>query len=117
MENGGDERVRSRAYELWEKEGRPDGKDKEHWSKAERETASRQRAEPASAGTERDSDDGEIVGVAAEVPVVRRKRTLRPPASGAGASGTAEVASSLPAGTSGRGDKPTAGTTRRGKNG
>jgi hypothetical protein len=116
MENNGDERVRSRAYELWEKDGRPDGRDKEHWSQAERETPS-QRAQPTSDGAERDADDGAIVGMAAEVPVVRRKRTLHQSASGSGAAGAANVASSLPAGTSGRGDKPTAGNTRRGKNG
>ena len=35
-----DERVKKRAYELWEREGRPHGKDKEHWSQAEEELTS-----------------------------------------------------------------------------
>ncbi len=35
----GDEETRSRAYDLWEKEGRPAGKDKDHWAQAERELA------------------------------------------------------------------------------
>jgi DUF2934 family protein len=38
----GDEkqRIRERAYELWEREGRPQGRDLEHWVQAERETLS-----------------------------------------------------------------------------
>ena len=29
-----EERIRKRAYELWEQEGRPDSRHQEHWSKA-----------------------------------------------------------------------------------
>ncbi|HLT03092.1 MAG TPA: DUF2934 domain-containing protein, partial [Geminicoccaceae bacterium] len=32
-------RVRRRAYELWESEGRPAGRDRDHWLRAEREIA------------------------------------------------------------------------------
>lgn len=31
-------RVRDRAYEIWEQEGRPSGREREHWEQAERET-------------------------------------------------------------------------------
>ena len=31
------DRVRQRAYELWEREGRPHGRDGEHWKMAEKE--------------------------------------------------------------------------------
>lgn len=31
------ERVRRRAYELWERAGRPSGRDAEHWAQAEQE--------------------------------------------------------------------------------
>ena len=31
--------IRRRAYRIWEEEGRPHGRDAEHWSRAERETA------------------------------------------------------------------------------
>jgi len=31
------ERIRRRAYELWESEGRPTDRDREHWEQAERE--------------------------------------------------------------------------------
>lgn len=32
-----EEAVRARAYALWHEQGRPDGKDQEHWLQAERE--------------------------------------------------------------------------------
>ena len=33
-----EKRVRDRAYEIWESEGRPAGRESEHWEQAERET-------------------------------------------------------------------------------
>ena len=33
------ERIRRRAYEIWEEEGRPKGRQLEHWHRAERELA------------------------------------------------------------------------------
>jgi hypothetical protein len=32
-----EQRVRERAYRIWEREGRPDGKSVEHWMQAEAE--------------------------------------------------------------------------------
>ena len=32
-----EERVRQRAYEIWEREGRPEGSHDEHWERASRE--------------------------------------------------------------------------------
>ena len=32
-----DARIRARAHEIWEKEGRPDGAEKQHWEQASRE--------------------------------------------------------------------------------
>ena len=37
MQSGDNERVRQKAYELWEKEGRPEGKHEDHWHQATRE--------------------------------------------------------------------------------
>jgi Protein of unknown function (DUF2934) len=34
-----EQRVRARAYEIWEREGRPRGRDQDHWYQAERELA------------------------------------------------------------------------------
>lgn len=34
-----EEKIRRRAYELWEREGRPEGKEREHWERARLELA------------------------------------------------------------------------------
>lgn len=34
MDNGKEQRIRERAYALWEKEGRPEGRDLEFWDRA-----------------------------------------------------------------------------------
>ena len=36
--------IQQRAYELWERDGRPEGRDDAHWAQAEREIAGTQRA-------------------------------------------------------------------------
>jgi hypothetical protein len=50
--NGGDtaERIRQRAYEIWEREGRPEGREQAHWEQAEREVAKGRGARQAAAG-------------------------------------------------------------------
>jgi hypothetical protein len=47
------ERIRRRAYELWEQEGRPKGREREHWQEAERQI----ETEAASPSTSSESDD------------------------------------------------------------
>lgn len=37
MADDRDERIRQRAYEIWQKEGAPEGRQAEHWQQAERE--------------------------------------------------------------------------------
>jgi hypothetical protein len=37
MDRNREEEVRRRAQQIWENEGRPDGKDAQHWAQAERE--------------------------------------------------------------------------------
>jgi Protein of unknown function (DUF2934) len=37
--DGHERRVRERAYAIWEREGRPHGRDRDHWFAAERELA------------------------------------------------------------------------------
>ena len=37
MEQDRDERIRQRAHEIWEREGRQDGSQDENWQRAERE--------------------------------------------------------------------------------
>ncbi len=57
-----DDRVRARAFEIWEAEGRPVGHDLEHWLAAERELMQEKRgngevdaAKPAKAPRKRQS--------------------------------------------------------------
>ncbi|HLI12554.1 MAG TPA: DUF2934 domain-containing protein [Alphaproteobacteria bacterium] len=38
-----EEKIRERAYQIWEREGRPHGRDGLHWQKAEEEIASEER--------------------------------------------------------------------------
>lgn len=45
------ERVRQRAYRLWEQEGRPEGQAEEHWRRAEAEVAGLNPGDEASPGT------------------------------------------------------------------
>jgi len=42
-----EERVRSKAYEIWESEGRPDGRALDHWLQAETEVQSDRSSGPA----------------------------------------------------------------------
>ena len=50
--NGSDlgERIRQRAYEIWEREGRPEGREQEHWEQAEREVAKSRSSSRQAAG-------------------------------------------------------------------
>lgn len=45
-------RIRERAYEIWEREGRPEGRDREHWQQAAAEIAAAERAAGASLAPE-----------------------------------------------------------------
>jgi hypothetical protein len=52
------ERIRQRAYELWQQDGQPEGKQQEHWDQAVREIT----GNPDQSGTQLDSGaDGETV--------------------------------------------------------
>ena len=44
--------VRKRAYEIWEKQGHPHGKDKEHWEQASRELSASRGSDAALAASE-----------------------------------------------------------------
>ena len=52
------ERIRQHAYELWQQEGQPEGKQQEHWDQAVREIT----GNPDQSGAQLDSGaDGETV--------------------------------------------------------
>ncbi|MCV3736936.1 DUF2934 domain-containing protein [Rhizobium sp. TRM96647] len=52
-----EQKIRERAYEIWDREGRPLGRELEHWAQAEREVAERELA-----AREIDQGEGEIEG-------------------------------------------------------
>lgn len=45
-----EERIRQRAYEIWEREGRPEGREQEHWTRACQEIASEDARVATAAG-------------------------------------------------------------------
>lgn len=51
------ERVRRRAHDIWERDGRPDGRHDEHWAQAEAEVDDEIRAERQSEETESSASD------------------------------------------------------------
>jgi hypothetical protein len=59
MDTDREERIRRRAHEIWEREGQPHGRDREHWSEAAREI------EGESAGEDRSFQRGGIDEAAA----------------------------------------------------
>lgn len=68
MSEGIEGLIRTRAYERWQQEGRPEGRDKEHWLAAERELASE--------GVEEGSDTAPTTAEAPSSPAP--KRAARP---------------------------------------
>lgn len=51
MASDREDEIRQRAHRIWEREGRPDGMDKDHWARAERELAGESPADaPQQAG-------------------------------------------------------------------
>ena len=52
MDTDKQRRIRERAYEIWQREGRPHGRDAEHWQRAEAEieAESQPQAEPETIG-------------------------------------------------------------------
>ncbi|HEY2704020.1 MAG TPA: DUF2934 domain-containing protein [Candidatus Dormibacteraeota bacterium] len=74
-----EERIRSRAYELWEAEGRPEGREVDHWLRAAQEVSGEVNGEASAGGA----------------PVARRPRTRT-------ASGSTSTATRTPAATATR---------------
>ena len=52
MDSEKERRIRERAYDIWQREGRPHGRDAEHWRRAaaEIEAESQPRPEPETVG-------------------------------------------------------------------
>ena len=100
MDSDKEARIRERAYEIWVREGRPHGKDAEHWQKAAAEIAAESGAlaDRAAAGSKPRTETPSIDPVA-------------PPGAGAAPPLRSRRAAAKPAGTSGSG----AAAGRRGR--
>lgn len=70
MEIERERKIRERAYELWEREGRPEGEERSHWEEAERQVADeylkrppedQSPAHPAGLAPAAPADDGKPV--------------------------------------------------------
>jgi hypothetical protein len=72
MEDEKNNRLKTRAYELWEKQGRPEGKHEEHWQLAEKEFSSEEGFT-----TSETPHDGAGTGQAPSEPLEQAKRRSR----------------------------------------
>lgn len=71
------DRIRQRAYELWEREGRPHGRDSEHWKMAENELG----AAPAAASPTVTAKTAPAAPVPVKRPsLLRGRKPTAPPA-------------------------------------
>lgn len=64
------ERIRQRAHEIWESEGRPEGREADHWSRAEQDLRNRM-------GDDRQTGDGTDRPELSQTPV-KPKRSRKP---------------------------------------
>jgi hypothetical protein len=90
MAESEDDWIKRRAYELWESEGHPTGKDSEHWERARHEYAS---AKPGSDASSKAS--GKTSGKSVETAAAPKAEKPAKAAAGAG-----KAASSAPSSTS-----------------
>jgi hypothetical protein len=69
-----EERIRQRAYEIWEREGKPDGREAEHWDKAAAEIdAERESTEAMTSAA--DTTEAGAPPAPPETPPARRSRS------------------------------------------
>ncbi len=71
-----DKRIRDRAYFLWEQEGRPHGRDREHWEEARRLLGLEEAVSPAPSFPAQAAQNATVTP--AEVPDTVRERSSAP---------------------------------------
>ncbi|CAN7468305.1 DUF2934 domain-containing protein [Rhizobium sp. LjRoot30] len=71
------ERVKKRAYEIWEEEGRPWGRDALHWERANREIADQTETEtPVRVASIIEEAPSEVIDADVKAPVKRRAKKV-----------------------------------------
>lgn len=63
-----EQKIRERAYKIWQDEGQPEGREHDHWSRAEQEHGSGDDAATPLADSEPAHRDGLISDVGADLP-------------------------------------------------
>lgn len=58
MNTAREDTIRTRAHQIWENEGRPEGRDQEHWRTAEDELADGRLTDQPDMGDDLESDPG-----------------------------------------------------------
>jgi hypothetical protein len=76
------ERIKQRAYELWEADGRPHGKDAEHWARAERELTQSGARQPSAKTGNGKASNGAAAKTAPRSPSAASKPGAAKPAAG-----------------------------------
>lgn len=110
MDQDRQERIRQRAHEIWESEGRPEGRDAHHWSQAEQELgedsekggtsqgetsgSDSQSGEAGNAGDSQTGDDAQQT--AAAKPAKAGRKTAGKSSAKAAKSGTGSTSESTP---------------------
>ena len=61
-EDRSEDRIRQRAYALWEQEGRPEGRDRHHWEQASGEMQAGDAPERSSSSPERPKGETRLSG-------------------------------------------------------
>jgi hypothetical protein len=69
------QQVQLRSYQIWEQEGRPHGRDHEHWFRAERELAVAER--PAKSAAARSTARATKNGASAKKAAPKARKTSR----------------------------------------
>lgn len=80
MADNEDDWIRKRAYSLWEEEGRPSGKDAEHWERAKKEFAAFGSAPPKRASARQTPSTSKTTSSGSPVTKPAAKRTKKPAA-------------------------------------
>ncbi|MBV9785134.1 MAG: DUF2934 domain-containing protein [Acidisphaera sp.] len=82
-----EELIRQRAYEIWESEGRPHGRDQAHWERARREIGEAAGQNPVEAPVPGIGQPGPLPGIedegAAAAPTRKRRSDAAAPAAAA----------------------------------
>lgn len=99
MNSGDEDRIRARAYEIWERKGRPEGREQEHWDDAKREI---EGEGSGSAGSDAEGLTGGSLG-AARMPKAKKGQGVKAATPKAGVATGLQAGGVSPAGGPGEG--------------